>query len=78
MEAYFAALDEPKELIWIEAQDHFFGGALDRFEDAIYGIGAKYRPLACSVAHFALYPAGRALADQVRNFAEQAPEYPRA
>jgi hypothetical protein len=41
MEAYFAALDEPKELIWIEAQDHFFTGALDRFEDAIYGIGAK-------------------------------------
>src|SRR5271155_2376073 len=27
MEAYFAALQEPKELIWIEAQDHFFAGA---------------------------------------------------
>jgi hypothetical protein len=38
MEAYFAALDEPKELIWIEAQDHFFTGALDQFEDAVYGI----------------------------------------
>jgi uncharacterized protein len=38
MEAYFAALEEPKELIWIEAQDHFFSGALDEFENAIYGM----------------------------------------
>jgi alpha/beta superfamily hydrolase len=40
MEAYFAALEEPKELIWIEAPNHFFSGALDEFEDAIYRIGA--------------------------------------
>ena len=38
METYFAALPEPKELIWIEAADHFFGGALDQFEAAVYGV----------------------------------------
>jgi len=38
MEAYFAALPEPKELIWIEAADHFFSGALDQFEDAVYAV----------------------------------------
>jgi len=41
MEAYFAALEEPKELIWIEADDHFFAGALDEFENAIYRIGSE-------------------------------------
>ncbi len=30
MEAYFATIPEPKELIWIEAADHFFSGALER------------------------------------------------
>jgi len=35
MEAYFAALEEPKELIWIEAQDHFFSGGLDQFEGGV-------------------------------------------
>ncbi len=38
MEAYFAALPEPKELIWVDAADHFFGGALDQFEDVVYGL----------------------------------------
>jgi uncharacterized protein len=38
MESYFAALPEPKELIWIDAADHFFGGALDQFEEAVYGV----------------------------------------
>ncbi len=37
MESYFAALKGPKELIWIEAQDHFFAGALDLFEHALFG-----------------------------------------
>jgi hypothetical protein len=41
MEAYFASLDEPKELIWIEAQDHFFGGALEEFEKTISDVGAS-------------------------------------
>jgi uncharacterized protein len=40
MEAYFAALEQPKELIWIDAPDHFFGGVLDEFENVIYGLGA--------------------------------------
>ena len=42
MEAYFAALKEPKKLIWIEAPDHFFAGALDEFEKAIYQVGASW------------------------------------
>jgi uncharacterized protein len=41
MESYFAALPEPKELIWVEAQDHFFAGALDEFENAIYAVGTR-------------------------------------
>jgi uncharacterized protein len=41
MEAYFTALEEPKQLIWIEAQDHFFGGALDEFENAISRVGSN-------------------------------------
>ena len=38
MEAYFAALEGPKELIWVEAGDHFFAGALDRFEEAVFEV----------------------------------------
>jgi hypothetical protein len=38
MEAYFAALPEPKELIWVDATDHFFAEALDQFEETVYGI----------------------------------------
>jgi alpha/beta superfamily hydrolase len=32
MEALYERLPEPKELIWIEAADHFFAGALDDLE----------------------------------------------
>jgi uncharacterized protein len=39
MEAYFATLPEPKELIWVESTDHFFAGALDELENAIYHAG---------------------------------------
>jgi alpha/beta superfamily hydrolase len=39
METYFAALPEPKELIWVQASDHFFGGALDQFEETVYRVG---------------------------------------
>jgi len=42
MEVYFAALPEPKELIWIDARDHFFGGALDQFEEVVYRVGASW------------------------------------
>ena len=36
MQAWFDALPEPKRLVWIDAQDHFFAGALDQFEEAVY------------------------------------------
>jgi alpha/beta superfamily hydrolase len=35
MESYFAALTGPKELIWVEARDHFFADGLDQFEQAV-------------------------------------------
>jgi alpha/beta superfamily hydrolase len=35
MQAFYDSLAEPKRLIWIEAKDHFFAGALDTFERAI-------------------------------------------
>ena len=40
MEAYFAALPGPKELIWVEARDHFFTGALDEFEEEVFRVGS--------------------------------------
>lgn len=36
LERIFAALSEPKRLIWVEARDHFFAGALDRLEDVVF------------------------------------------
>jgi alpha/beta superfamily hydrolase len=36
MQAWFDALPEPKRLVWIDAQDHFFAGALDQLEEAVY------------------------------------------
>jgi uncharacterized protein len=39
MEAYFAALPDPKQLIWVDAADHFFGGSLDQFEETVYRVG---------------------------------------
>lgn len=35
LEAVVAALPDPKRLIWVEARDHFFAGALDEFEQAV-------------------------------------------
>jgi alpha/beta superfamily hydrolase len=35
LEAAFARLAEPKQLIWIESPDHFFAGALDELEEAV-------------------------------------------
>ena len=40
MKKYFADLKEPKELIWVESRDHFFAGALDQFEEAVYRVAA--------------------------------------
>lgn len=39
MEALYAEIAEPKQLIWIEAEDHFFQGALDRLEETVFGLG---------------------------------------
>ena len=38
MEQYFASLPEPKQLIWVEAADHFFAGGLDKFEEVVFQI----------------------------------------
>ena len=40
MEAYFERLSGPKELVWVEAADHFFAGALLEFEEAVFRVGA--------------------------------------
>lgn len=39
LERLFAGLAEPKRLIWVEAQDHFFRAGLDLFEETIFQIG---------------------------------------
>ena len=35
LEAIYAKLPEPKELIWIEAADHFFAGGLEELEERV-------------------------------------------
>jgi alpha/beta superfamily hydrolase len=37
-EAMYATVPEPKRLIWVEAQDHFFKGALDELERVVAGL----------------------------------------
>jgi hypothetical protein len=32
MQAFYAQVAEPKRLIWVEAEDHFFAGGLDEVE----------------------------------------------
>ncbi len=39
LEMLFARLLEPKRLLWVDAADHFFGGALDAFEQAVVSLG---------------------------------------
>lgn len=39
LEALYNRLWEPKRLIWIEARDHFFTGALEAFENAVRALG---------------------------------------
>jgi alpha/beta superfamily hydrolase len=38
-ENMYAELAPPKELHWVEAEDHFFKGALDAFEQVIISLG---------------------------------------
>ena len=40
MEAYFERLRGPKQLIWVEAGDHFFANALPEFEEAVFRTGS--------------------------------------
>jgi len=38
---FFDALPEPKRLVWVEAQDHFFAGGLEELEEAAFrSVGA--------------------------------------
>ena len=45
MQEHYAALPEPKQLIWVEASDHFFAGALDKLEDAVLRVAQEAPPL---------------------------------
>jgi alpha/beta superfamily hydrolase len=44
LESYFAGLPGPKQLIWVEASDHFFAGALDNFEEEVYRVASSAGP----------------------------------
>ena len=39
-EALYSHFSEPKQLVWVDAEDHFFKGGLDGFENAV--VGAPY------------------------------------
>jgi len=41
MQAYFENLIGPKQLIWVEAGDHFFAEALDQLEEAVFRIATS-------------------------------------
>lgn len=41
LESLFASLREPKQLYWVEAADHFFGGALPEFEETVFRLPKK-------------------------------------
>lgn len=43
LEELVAGLPEPKTMVWVEARDHFFAGALDQFELAVRQ-SAAWRP----------------------------------
>ncbi len=43
-ERAYAGWAEPKQLVWIEAEDHFFAGALDRFEEAVVAAARLISP----------------------------------
>lgn len=41
LQALFERFAEPKRLIWVPAEDHFFKGALDRLEDEVIHLEAE-------------------------------------
>ena len=42
LEAIFARVSDPKRLMWIEAGDHFFAGALDEVEEKVRAAAGIY------------------------------------
>jgi uncharacterized protein len=38
LQALFERFAQPKRLIWVEARDHFFAGALDRLEEEVFNL----------------------------------------
>jgi alpha/beta superfamily hydrolase len=44
MERLFAGFAEPKRLVWVEAGDHFFAGALDRLEEEVVKLSGTVNP----------------------------------
>jgi hypothetical protein len=42
-EAFYDHLWGPKQLLWIDARDHFFLDALDEFEHAVTSLGSLSR-----------------------------------
>lgn len=38
LEPFVSSLPEPKELYWVQAENHFFRGALDQFEETVFGL----------------------------------------
>jgi hypothetical protein len=45
LEELFARLAEPKRLVWVEAADHFFAGALDTLEETVWREAREYAML---------------------------------
>jgi uncharacterized protein len=43
-EAFFASVPEPKQLDWIESEDHFFRNSLDELERVVQRIGLERKP----------------------------------
>lgn len=39
-EQHYARFAPPKKLVWVEAADHFFAGALDRFEEIVLSVAS--------------------------------------
>jgi uncharacterized protein len=39
MDELYSRASEPKQMIWIQAADHFFAGALDELESRVYTLG---------------------------------------
>ena len=45
LEALFAKVAEPKRLVWVEASDHFFAGALETLEETVWREAREYAML---------------------------------